>query len=498
MGVCSMKKRYYLSLSVGAFCLFMAMVSLWHPSEPKEEQESQSAMVDVVSDKEYSAVTSEEERTHYRIDARYDESSRFVDGKLRVHIPNHDAPKWEKVYFHLFPNAFRDWAFNKAAAPETEGHIEVDHVRVNGKAIKPKIEKTLMTLELPQPLPKGKKAEVEMDFSVKLPTGAMRLNHVDNTAFLAQWYPMLAVYDDDGWHTDPYTTIGDPFYTDMADYTVSLKVPRGYRVISSADDSLKGSSSTVRLAQQNIRDFAVVITKDYKVKRGKVGNTDVNVWYRQEMEDVVDELLAAAQKGLHFFNEKFGPYAYPEVDVVLGESGHGIAGMEYPGLVTSLDRVSTRDGEEAAVNVVVHELAHQWWYGMVGNNQVKEPWLDEGLTTFSESLYMSEVEGRPEQPLFKKAVMSSEQVHAKKGLTVVQPVYAYPEQLYALMVYVRPAAMLWDLSEQIGLEKVVDILHAYFDQYRGKTATTEDFIRVAGEVSGKDLKPFFNQWLYFK
>lgn len=493
-----LKKRYYLSIVTGTLCLIMAMVSMWHTSVQQVEQPSQSALGHIMRKKEYAEVSSDQERTAYDIEAHYDEKSQKIKGELRVQVPNHYSKSRKEMYFHLFPNAFRDWEFNAAAAPDKEGYIDVSNVRVGGVEVKPHVEKTLMKLDLPQPLPVGKKAEVEMNFTVQLPEGAMRLNHVDNTAFLAQWYPMLAAYDEEGWHTDPYTNIGDPFYTQMADFTVSLEVPHGYRVISSGNDSNGRPAANVKLSQQNVRDFAVVITKDYKVKSGKLGDTEVNVWYRQSMDDVVDELFAAAKKGLSFYNEKFGVYPYPEVDVVLGETGHGIAGMEYPGLVTSLDRIATRDGEVPAVNVVVHELAHQWWYGMVGSNQVKEPWLDEGLTTFSESLYMSEVEGQPEEQLFKQAAVSSDQVHNKKGLTVVQPLYDYPEQLYGLMVYARPAAMMWDLSEQIGQDQVIKIMQTYFDRYRNKIATTEDFIEVANEVSKEDLRPFFDKWLYFR
>lgn len=494
-----MKKRYVVSIALGLMCLVMAIAIIGFEDAivQPEKHESQSALGGVVLNQPYQTVSSGHERTRYAIDASYDDQAQTVKGKVSVHVPNHDVKKRDELYFHLFPNAFHSWEHNRAAAPTKEGHIDVTNVRVGGVAVKPSIKKTLMKLTLPEPLPANKKAEVEMDFTVQIPQGAMRLNHVDQTAFLAQWYPMLAAYDEAGWHTDPYTTIGDPFYTHMADFVVSLKVPQGYRVISSAADHDK-MATPIKLEQKNVRDFAVVITKDYKVKREKVGDTEVNVWYREQMNDIIDELSNAAKKGLTFFNDKFGQYPYSEVDVVLGETGYGIAGMEYPGLVTSLDRVSTRDGEQAAVNVIVHELAHQWWYGMVGNNQVEEPWLDEGLTTFSESLYMREVEGRPEKPLYKQAALSSDKVNRKKGLTVVQPVYAYPEQLYGLMVYARPAAMLWDLSERIGQDQVVKILRTYYERYRNKIATTEDFIETAIDTSGEDLRPFFDRWLYFR
>lgn len=483
-----MKKRDAASIGIGVICLLIGMFGLWDTVEPSEEQPSQAAMGDVTP------------RTVYRIRAHYDDDTQIIHGKMQVEVSNGGNEPWQDMYFHLFPNAFWDWEFKKAAAPKTKGKIDVIDVSINGTDVQPQVEKTLMKIEMPTPLLPYQKAFVEMSFNVQIPSGAMRLNHVEHTVFLAQWYPMLAVHDDEGWHTDPYTAIGDPFYTQMADYTVTFEVPPGYRVISTADDRKNAydTTSTVTVSQQNVRDFAAVITKDYERKTGRVGKTKVNVWYRNSMVDVVDELFAAATNGLEFFNRNFGTYPYPEVDVVLGETGHGIAGMEYPGLVTSLDRIVTQEGEEPAIHVVVHELAHQWWYAVVGNNQVKEPWLDEGLTTFSESLYMSEVEGRPERQRYEQAAARSDQVHDQKGLTVVQPVYDYPEPLYALMVYARPAAMMWELSDKIGQDKVVEILKVYYKRFRNQIATTEDFIQVACDVSGEDLRPFFDEWLYFR
>lgn len=475
----------------------MVMIQFEDTTVSQTKPPHQSTMGHVSGKEAYRDVSSEKERTNYEIDAHYDEQTQKVTGTLHVQIPNHDTESRQELYFHLFPNAFRDWEYNEAAAPKKKGSIDVSNVTINGKAVKPFIQKTLMKLDLPELLPVGKKAEVVMDFTLQMPQGAMRLNYVDQTAFLAQWYPMLAAYDEQGWHTDPYTTVGDPFYSHLADFTVSLSVPKGYRVISTADDSEKLTPS-VKLSQKNVRDFAVVITKDYNVKSGTVDGTEVNVWYQEQMDDVIDELFAAAKNGLSFFNDKFGKYPYAEIDVVLGETGYGIAGMEYPGLITSLDRLVTRDGEQAAVNVVVHELAHQWWYGIVGNNQPQEPWLDEGLTTFSESLFMSEVEGIPQKEIYERVAVNSDKVHEQKGLTVVEPLYAYPEQLYGLMVYARPAAMLWNLSEEIGQEQVVRIMRNYFDRYRYKTASTEDFIQTAIDTSGEDLRPFFDKWLYFK
>lgn len=254
----------------------------------------------------------------------------------------------------------------------------------------------------------------------------------------------------------------------------------------------------VTLKQERVRDFAAVISKDYEPVEGKAGDTQVNLWYLKGMEEVAQELHDAAISGMEFFSQRFGPYPYDEVDVVLGETGYGIAGMEYPGLVTSVDKIPTRQGERPAVNVVAHELAHQWWYAVVGNNQVKEPWLDEGLTTFSEFLFMKEKMGEDEGRLLVKAAERTEQIHKEKGVTSVESLYKYSDPIYGLMVYTRPAAMMWALMDELGKNQVMKIMSTYYNRYQFQTATTADFIRVAKEVAGKDLQPFFDRWLFFK
>ncbi|WP_124727803.1 M1 family metallopeptidase [Staphylospora marina] len=437
------------------------------------------------------------DRPHYRIEASWNPGKDELTGQMAVRLPEKRKEPLNEIWFNLYPNAFRNWKYGNESRPEKPGWIDISHVRVDGKKVRHEIRETAMKVPLPAPLTNGRSALVEMDFRLKLPRGGSRLNRFKRTAFLAQWYPMLAVKDDGGWHTDPYTATGDPFYTQMSDFEVTFKLPAGYRVISSGKDHRGPTRQTVTIRQDNIRDFAAVLTADYKSVSGNAGGIRVNVWYLPGMESVREPLLRAAVNGMNFFSEKFGAYPYDEVDVVLGETGFGIAGMEYPGLVTSVPTIPTRKGQGPAVNVVVHELAHQWWYGVVGNDQVKEPWLDEGLTTFSEFLYMKEKENEDETGFLERASRKADEVHQTLGVTAADRLYDYPDSVYGLMVYLRPAAMMFRLMDEIGEEKVLKIMSTYYDRYRFKTATTRDFIRVAGEVAGKDLVPFFREWLLF-
>jgi hypothetical protein len=437
------------------------------------------------------------DRPFYQMDTTFHPEKDELTGHMVVTLPEKRNEPQNEVYFRLYPNAFQNWK-HKASKPEKPGYIRVFHVKVDGKSVEPDIKETVMKVQLPRPLRDGQSARIEMDFLLHLPRGGMRLNTFKNTAFLAQWYPMLAVRDQHGWHTEPFTTTGDPFYSVMSDFEVTFRLPEGYRVISTGNNKNQPVGSKITIKQDQVRDFAAVLTKDYRAVSGKYKDIQVNLWYMNGMEDVAKPLLEAAVSGMKFYSEKFGPYPYEEVDVVLGETGEGIAGMEYPGLVTSIPKIGTKKGIQPAVNVVVHELAHQWWYGVVGNNQAKEPWLDEGLTTFSEFLYMEEKMKEDERELLKRASKKADEIHQTAGISSAQPLYDYPEPVYGLMVYIRPAAMLYELMDDIGKEKVLEILKTYYHRYQYKVATTRDFIRTANEVAGKDLTPFFQKWLYFK
>jgi hypothetical protein len=478
-------KRRFFSLSLCSLLWlgpFLSDVALFADKSPAAKRMGQAVM----------------DRPFYQIEARYEPDKDEVSGHLSVTLPEVRTEARKEVYFHLYPNVFQHWKFGKESKPQRPGFIHVSRVQVDGKQVRESIQDTVMKVELPEPLQNGRSARIEMDYRLHLPRGGMRLNTFKQTAFLAQWYPMLAVRDGDGWHTEPYTTTGDPFYTVMSDFEVTFDLPEGYRVISTGDDKGTEGKRKVTIRQEMVRDFAAVLTKDYRAVRGTAGNVRVNLWYLPGMERVAKPLHEAAVSGMNFYGERFGSYPYKEVDVVLGETGFGIAGMEYPGLVTSIAGYKGREGEIPAVNVVVHELAHQWWYGVVGNNQVKEPWLDEGLTTFSEFLFMQKKMKANEREWLKRAAERTDEIHEAVGLTSAQSLYDYPDSVYGLMVYIRPAAMMFRLMDEVGEEKVMEILKTYYAEYRYKTATTRDFIRVANRVAGRDLTPFFEKWLYFK
>lgn len=434
--------------------------------------------------------------TNYYFDIEYNEQLQMISGELRATIPNRSLDNLEELYFHLYPNAFSNWKWEEISKPKTEGYIIITKAAVNQIEVVPHQNETLLKINLPIPLKPQEQVDLHMTFELKLPENGVRLSYSPNTVFLAQWYPMLAVYDNDGWHIDPYTTVGDPFFSEVANFHVNLTLPEDYYAVSTATDSVQDANEVV-LTQNNVRDFAIMITKEYE-KLSAISNkgVKVNLYYLNNQLEVAALLLGSAVEAMDFYDEAFGAYPLEEIDIVLTETGYGIAGMEYPGLVTSnhLAKNSNRQFMPA-YNVVAHELAHQWWYSTVGNNQIKEPWLDEGLTSFSEYLYMEQVLKRTDiDELMNKLRIYTDGIAEKNNIGVVQSIYTYGEY-YPYFVYGRPAAMLWELKNSYGIDKVKEILQTYYEQYKFKIATTEDFINVVNDVIGKDMTSFFNEWL---
>ena len=436
----------------------------------------------------------------YNIDIEYKEKEQLVIGKMELKYVNLTGKQLNEIYFHLFPNAFQNWKWEKENKPESAGSIQIKSALIDGTEVFAHQNETLLKLNFPKPLQQSKNTYVELEFTLKLPQKGFRLSAVNQTVFLAQWYPMLAVYDEKGWHLDPYTTTGDPFYSEVANFDVKLKFPKGYQVISSAEEPLQDQRTQEKLflSQKKVRDFAIVLTKEYEaIRTQSKSGIKTNLWYLNGQQEVAPTLVGGAVEAMNFYEEYFGEYPMKEVDIVLGNSSYGVAGMEYPGLVTSDPLTQSKDKIGPALNVVAHELAHQWWYGTVGNDQIKEPWLDEGLTSFSEYLFSEKVLHKDMSSLMKRIKNITDQMAKSSNITVVDSIYKYGDQ-YGAFVYARPAAMLWELRDKVGEEKMKQIMQTYYQTYQFKTANTEDFIKIVNQVVKKDMSSFFEEWLLIK
>ncbi len=322
--------------------------------------------------------------TEYYLDMKLDTGSRLVEVAQEIHYTNAQEDALKELYLHLYANNYRKDAFIAAYDCDLSyyGGIYISSLQVEGKEhpITYLHDATLLKVPLATPLQPNSKVWLTIKYALEVPLAPLRFGMYDRTVNLGNFYPIMAVYENGAWRLDTYCRIGDPFYSEVANYQVNLTCQREYAVASSGniisqeyDNQLK----TVQLKQDGIRDFALVLSKDYLVKSKKVNDTTVNYYYY--LDSTPQENLDIAANALTVFSENFGKYPYEVYNVAEAAFYHG--GMEYPAL--SIINAALQDKSDA----IVHETAHQWFACLIGTDSINEAYLDEGLATFSTLLY---------------------------------------------------------------------------------------------------------------
>ncbi|KXG75228.1 M1 family metallopeptidase [Thermotalea metallivorans] len=452
---------------------------------------------------------------NYHIDVQfYPEEARLETKQIVDYINNEDVPL-EEIYFHLYPNAFQKedtvpFLFDdfQRAYPNgfQPGFIEIKAVAVDGKGADYQIlgeQATILKVKLDQPLLVGKRAKIAMDYMVKLPPAQERFGYGNDTFNFGNWYPIAAVYDGTGWNLDPYYAIGDPFYSDVSNYEVIIHTPKEITVAASGNilkDEIQDDKRIWKIEATLMRDFAWVAGKKFEVVEKNVEGTILKMYFIKD-ENVKEEIKAFAtmvgEDALRVFNKIYGKYPYGQYSVV---QTNFPSGMEYPGIVFIGKEFYNDYSREYLEIVIVHETAHQWWYGVVGNDEIDEAWLDESLTSYSEVVYAMEMFGEEEGQNYQKAYNEGEYHDAIDSIqdkTILKSLDQFEGwDDYGPLVYNRGAMFLNHLYDRYGKEKLYQALKEYYQRYRFKIATTADFQKVCQEIFGEDMEPVFRQWLY--
>jgi aminopeptidase N len=244
-----------------------------------------------------------------------------------------------------------------------------------------------------------------------------------------------------------------------------------------------------------VRDFNAVLGSDFRVMSDSVDGVTVNIVFVSEHEAGAWHVLDAASEAVRLFNDRFGPYPFTELDVV--ETPTQAGGIEYPGLVvintTYYDPISNR-----LEWVVVHEVIHQWWYSMVGNDQLDDPWLDEALTQYSTLLYYEDRYGADVAASLVEEVFRQpyqELVQSDRDAPVGLPVAAYRGEDYGTVVYRKGPLYFHELRQEVGKRKFWRILEEYFTQNRYGVATPEDWLAAVKAVTRDEHRDLYERWI---
>ena len=455
--------------------------------------------------------------TSYSLDLSYDDSSHELFGNEQVVYFNNSDNMFSVLYFHLYPNAFREDATNKVVSANhvgeaypngySYGSIEISGVTgENGKLMNYEIcgeDKNILAVELPTELYPEESVFLSINFKTSLANINHRLGYGENTINFGNFYPIACVYESGiGFSQNLYLSNGDPFYSDCANYQVSITYKSNFEIASTGEkiaEKKENGFVTASYKATKVRDFCFVLSCQFQ-KVCKLYNDIEIIYYGYNGDKNLEESLTACIDAVQTFEEMFGDYPYPQLSIVKSNFVYG--GMEYPNIVLISDSITAQND----INyVIVHEIAHQWWYGMVGNDEYNHAWLDEGLAEYSTLLFYRKnsqygedfdalINGAVENyKLFERVYIK---VYGSVDGRIERPLCDFQtEPEYVQCVYTKGVIMFNSLRELVGDKKFMATLKDYFEKFQFQNAAPENIIARFVSGCGRMAEEFFDSWL---
>lgn len=437
-----------------------------------------------------------DQRTRYAFTLVYDANAQTLAGTQDVTYFNRQIQPLNEIYFRLFANY-----------PGAGGKIDVTKIVVNDALITPtlQVQNTALRVPLAQPLAPAASIKMHLEFTIAIP----RKNEshyadfiaTDQIATLPSALPLIPAYDNNGWHIELPPPFGDLVYADAAYYNVLITVPANTLVLASGStidvQTHTDGTRTWHIVGAPIRDFDINFTTQLQKTSETIGETTLNSYFEAKDATNGRKALQIATDAFKTFSTLFGPYPYRELDVV--ETPTTAGGIEYPGIVVIGRRLySDPDMQNFFEFATAHEVAHQWWYGVVGDDQVNHPWLDEALAQYSTLIYYEKIHGANARNIILREVLQNPYDQAKKdGLDkpVDQPVSAFNEGSYSAMVYAKGALFFDALRQKMGDDKFFQFLKTYYARYKYGVAFPDDLLKTAEQVYGASLQAEYQQWI---
>lgn len=469
-----------------------------------------------------------------------DDQSHLLRGIAAHEYINHSPDTLHFIYFHIYPNAYNDnhtayarqmrhhgsSAFMKTSAAE-KGGIDSLSFKVDGAAavIQTTEDADVIKVLLPRPLLPGHSCTIATPFRVKIPLTTSRLGHAGQSYQITQWFPKPAVYDRSGWHPFPYLNLGE-YYSEFGKYTVDITLPDNYIVMATGNlrslkeekwlDSLSQLSydafparsanipssrhtKTLRFEESRVHDFAWFADKQWIVRKEvfsipETGNevTAYTCFYK-------DDTLYAHRSPVFLkeavlgYSKYVGPYPYKSVKSVTGALNAG-GGMEYP-TITIIDAFKD---EEMNKKVIVHEIGHNWFYGILANNERRYPYMDESINSYYENLVVTDINEKYNIRSITGGIMESIQhltVSAAGSANKLNPVClhsaCYKELNYGLDIYEKGAQYFGWLSDYMTADTFHKAIRSYFDTWQFRHPQPEDLRTTLQQHTSKPIGWFF-------
>lgn len=515
--------------------------------------------------------------TDYQMDVRLDPSTHILTGRSTISWTNNSNFYATDLRFHLYYNAWRspktsfltsnrmrtrnfadwkpdEWSYIDVTSltvisplpsqdPEVQSFKQTDLTRKMA-FIQPDDgnpnDQTVLRVPLTDPVPPHSSIQIKLEFKSRVPRTFARTGFRDNYFFIAQWFPKLGVFQEDGtWNCHQF--IQTEFFSDYGKYDVRMRVPTGWIVGATgvegeAKDNGDGTT-THEFVQENVHDFAWTTSPDYRVYTHRFDSpplkpVEMRLLLMPDHAGQQDRYFAATEASLKYYGLWWGQYPYGHITIIDPAYGSRTGGMEYPTLFTGGTRWLSPRGSGNPEGVTVHECGHQFWYGIVGNNEFEDAWMDEGFNTYSTSRVMQKVFGPShfvrryldgflpylfgdllEAP---RSAAGLEGFHSQLKWDIMgRPSWTYGPAAggkptnrpapsgrvysggaYSVNSYTKPALMLETLENYLGWETFQKVMSTYFERWKFKHPRPQDFFNVVNEVSGRDLSWFWEQTYY--
>lgn len=469
-----------------------------------------------------------QQKVNYLMDIDFDVSKHQFKGKQKLEYWNNSPDTLTKVFYHLYYNAFQPGSMMDIRSrtikdpdprvmgrirnlQETEiGYQNISSLKQDGKPLKYEVEETILEVILNKPLLPKSKTTFEMEFDAQVPVQIRRTGRNNNEGIaysMTQWYPKLAEYDQDGWHSNPY--VAREFHGVWGDFDVKITIDSAYTIGGTGylqnpqeighdyvekGKNVKRNNSpklTWHFKAPMVHDFAWAADPDYQHDIVQVPNgPTLHFFYQTDtLANNWKMMQPIAVKSFQIMNAKFGEYPYKQYSIIQGGDG----GMEYP--MATL--ITSHESFGGLVSVTVHEAIHSWFQGVLATNEAKYPWMDEGFTTFAQHYVLDSVNNlkqKNHQHRSYSSYFSLVKANLQEPLTTHSDFYNV-NAAYSTSTYSKGAVFLHQLSYIIGKDNFWKGMKRYFNEWKFKHPTPTDFKRVMEKVSGMELDWYFEQWI---
>lgn len=505
-----------------------------------------------------------QQRVDYTIHVKLDDNKDILKGQLAFLYQNNSPDTLKYIYIHLWPNGYKDQktglakqlkkqdpkTYKMLASPKNRGYIKRLNFQAKGESLQLQpdaVHQDIARLLLNEPLFPGEKIRITTPFEVKIPMlGISRMGHKGQFYAITQWYPKPAVYDNEGWHAMPYLDMGE-FYSEFGSFEVYITVPSNYVVAATGNlqtaselawlnqkakqtatiekfnrndmitPASDGRTKTLHYTESNIHDFAWFADKRFHVLKDTVtlkSGKHVNTWafFTNDKGEGWKKANTYINDALSYYSKWYGEYPYNNCTAIASPGFGAGGGMEYP----TITNIGPTNNDFNLEMVIMHEVGHNWFYGMLGFNERRHPWLDEGINSFSETRYMYEKYGK-EAKLYKLIAKKPE---IEKYLGIGHLTYPNYHELYYLflsslnrdmpanlpsesynwenyggIIYSKTSRIFWHLFHYMGSKEFDNAMSAFFKKWQYKHPGPGDLRNHFETYTNKDLSWLFNDML---